>query len=68
MSDNSGNSGASFIYLLFSIATAMVGHAIHGSVGWSIVDFFFPIIVWIKWLICQEVNTTIIHNAFSFLG
>lgn len=53
-------------YTLFSLATAIIGHAIHHSVFWSIVDFLFSPIAWLKWLICHEVNLTIIRKAFDF--
>lgn len=55
-----------FIYLFCSIATAMVGYKIHNSIGWAIMDFIFFPIAWIKWLICREVNTSIIKETFSF--
>ena len=51
---------------VFAIATAIIGYAIHHSIFWAIVDFFFWPIAWIKWLVCSEVNLTIIKNAFSF--
>lgn len=55
-----------FIYFIFCIGTAMVGHTIHGSVFWSIMDFFFTLFVWAKWLICQEVTMEIIKKTFAF--
>ena len=56
------------IHLLVSIATAMIGFRIHNSLFWSFVNFIFPVISWIKWLICGEVNITLIKEAFnSFL-
>jgi len=54
------------LYFIFAIATAMIGHAIHHSLFWSIVDFFFAPFAWAKWLICQEINLTIIKETFSF--
>ncbi len=54
--------------IIISLFTAIVGHAIHGSIFWSIVDFVFWPIAWLKWLICQEVTMSIIKNALSFLG
>ena len=54
------------IYFLYSIATAMVGYAIHGSVFWSIVDFCFPLIATAKWLICEEITLAIIKETFAF--
>lgn len=54
--------------IIIGLFTAIVGHAIHGSIFWSIVDFVFWPIAWLKWLICQEVTMSIIKNALSFLG
>ena len=55
-----------FLYLILATATSMIGYRIHGSIFWSIVDFFFMPIAWIKWFICQEVNMTIIKETFAF--
>lgn len=52
--------------VLFSTATAMIGYHIHNSIFWSIMDFIFSVLAWVKWLICQEVNLTIIKETFSF--
>lgn len=52
--------------VIFGLPTAIIGYAIHGSVGWAVFDLFFWPLVWIKWLICQEVNLSIIEGAFSF--
>lgn len=57
--------GSIFTWLL-GIPTAIIGYEIHGSIFWSVIDLLFYPIVWAKWLICQEVNMTIIKNAFSF--
>jgi len=54
------------LYTIFSVCTAMVGYQIHNSLFWSIMDFFFTIFAWCKWLICHEVNMTIIKQTFSF--
>ena len=57
------------IYFLFAIATAMIGYTIHNSVFWSIMDFIFTLITWAKWLICNEVNMSIIrHTVSAFLS
>lgn len=67
MSDNSnGGLLGRLIWVACAIATAIIGHEIHGSIFWSIVDFFFMPLAWLKWLICQEVNLTIIKEAFAF--
>lgn len=55
-----------WIYTLFCFCTAMIGYQIHNSIFWSIVDFFFTPIAWMKWLICHEVSLTIIKKAFAF--
>ena len=60
------NRTSSLLYRIFCVCTAMVGYQIHGSVGWSILDFFFAPLVWIKWLVLHEVNLTIIKDTFSF--
>ncbi|GGG60711.1 hypothetical protein [Hymenobacter glacieicola] len=55
------------IVLLFSVAVAMIGYTIHGSIFWSIVDFIFSPIALIKWLICHELTLTVLHQTFDFL-
>lgn len=56
----------SFIYFIFSILTAMVGYTIHGSIFWSIMDFLFTPLTWLKWILCHEVSLTIIKETFSW--
>jgi hypothetical protein len=51
---------------IIGLLTAMIGHTIHNSTFWSIMDFFFWPFVWIKWFILQEVNLTIIKQTFEF--
>lgn len=54
------------ILIIISISTAIIGYEIHSSIFWSIVDFIFWPLAWLKWMICHEVNLTIIKSAFSF--
>ncbi len=54
------------ITLLCALCTAMIGHTIHHSVFWAIVDFLFWPLAWCKWLVCHEVNLTIVRQTFSF--
>lgn len=54
------------LYSIFCLCTAMIGYTIHGSLFWSIMDFIFTFFAWAKWLICHEVNMTIIKDTFSF--
>jgi hypothetical protein len=56
----------SLIYTLTCLATAMIGHTIHHSLFWSIVDFFFTPLAWMKWLICHQVTLSIIKQTFNF--
>jgi uncharacterized membrane protein len=50
-----------------AIVTAIIGYNVNDqSVFWAVVDFFFWPLAWIKWLICQEVNISIIKDSFSF--
>lgn len=51
---------------LIGLITAMIGHTIHNSIFWSIMDFIFWPIAWCKWLILQEVNVSIIKETFNF--
>jgi hypothetical protein len=55
-----------WIYLIFSVITAMIGFTIHHSIFFSILDFIFWPIVWCKWLILHQVNLGIIKETFSF--
>jgi hypothetical protein len=54
------------IYLILGIATAMIGHHMHGSLFWTIVDFILMPLVWCKWLILHQVNISIIKSTFMF--
>jgi len=60
------NTLGQIIYFLFTLATAMIGYTIHNSLFWSIVDYFFAPITWVKWLIYHEVNMVIIKQTFSW--
>ena len=52
--------------LILCIATAMIGYTIHSSLFWSIMDFIFAPLTWCKWLICHEVNLTVIKTTFTW--
>ena len=58
--------GGGFFYFLIAIATAIIGHEIHGSLFWAIVDFFFWPFAWAKWFLFQEVSVSTIKTAFAF--
>lgn len=60
------NKEGSLLYTIISICTAMIGYTIHGSLFWSIVDFIFTPLVWIKWIICKEVTLSIITKTFEW--
>ena len=55
-----------FVYLFMALATAMIGHTIHHSLLWSVMDFIAWPLAWCKWLICQQGNLSIIRETFSF--
>ena len=60
-------SSFSWMYFFSSIITGMVGYTINGgSTFWGIVDFIFSPLPWIKWIVCQEVNLTILKETFSW--
>lgn len=54
------------IYILITTCTAIIGYSIHKSIFWAFVDFFFAPFVWIKWLLCKDVNLEIIKKAFDW--
>lgn len=54
------------LFSLIALFTAFIGYHIHGSIFWTIIDWIFWPIAWLKWLICHEVNLTIIKGAFAF--
>ena len=54
------------LYPIYCLATAMIGHTIHGRLGWAIIDFFFAPLAWIKWLIYHEVSISIIKKSFEW--
>lgn len=55
------------IYLIFALLTGIIGYTKNdNSIFWGIVDFIFPIFCWIKWIIFQEINLTLIHESFSW--
>ena len=62
-----------FPLILIETAVGMLGYninvAAHSScpLFWSIVDFLFPLIPVIKWLICHQLTHTIIVQTFGFL-
>lgn len=53
-------------WFLFHVATAMIGHHIHGGFWWTLFDWIFAPFVLVKWLICHDVNITIIKETFNF--
>jgi hypothetical protein len=52
--------------MLFDLETAIIGYHIHGSIFWSICDFIFSPLAWLKWLIFQQVTLAIIKQSFSW--
>jgi hypothetical protein len=50
------------------VATGMVGYNINiaANSNWSIMDWFFTPIAIIKWLICQQLNVSVIKHTFAF--
>ena len=53
-------------YFIVALCTAIIGHQIHGSIFWSLIDFWLWPLAWLKWGICQQVNLTTIKTAFAF--
>ncbi len=54
------------LYFLFCLVTAMIANHIYDDLFWAIISFLFAPFAWIKWLVCKEVNWTVIKETFSF--
>jgi hypothetical protein len=54
------------VYLLFCVATGMIGYQIHHDKFWSVIDAIFAPIALIKWFIYHEINVKIIKQTFEF--
>lgn len=56
----------SVFYVIFCLLTAAVGMEVHGSKFLAVIDFLFAPFAWLKWVICKEVNLSLIWDAISF--
>lgn len=56
------------IHFFFGVLTAMVGHTIHGSMGWALVDFIFWPLAIAKWLFFHELTKSVVERTFAFLS
>lgn len=52
--------------IFVAIVMAMIGHTIHGSLFWSIVDFFIWPLALIKWLVLHELTFDVIKRTFEW--
>lgn len=52
--------------IIFALPTAIIGYNINQSGFWAFIDFIFWPLAWLKWVICQEVNLTIIKQSFEW--
>lgn len=56
-----------FLHTLLMVTTGMVAWTINHSVLWALLDALFFPVAWAKWLICHDVNMTVLHRTFDFL-
>jgi hypothetical protein len=54
------------LYLIFSVATAMIEYTISNSGLDAFWAFIFTPFFWIYWLVTHEINLTIIKETFAF--
>ena len=54
------------LFLIFELITANVGFHKHHSIFWTIIDAILMPITWIKWILLQEVNFTMIEQSFNW--
>jgi len=51
----------------------MIGYQINVTAGsscpfvWAVIDFFAWPLAWFKWLVCQQVNVTLVKQTFAAL-
>jgi len=52
------------------LGSSMIGYQISVTAGsscpflWAVIDFFMWPIAWFKWIVCQQVNMTLIKQTF----
>lgn len=52
---------------ILAFIVGMLGYKLNSdSVFWGVIDGIFYPIVLIKWLICEQLNITLIGNTFPF--
>jgi hypothetical protein len=60
---------SSIIYFAGAISSAIISRSFNGEGwGWFFIlwDFFLWPLAWIKWLVCQQVNLSILKTIFSW--
>ena len=63
---------SSLIYVIFCVATGMVGYNINVAANsnwplfWSVIDWLFAPFAIAKWLICHQLNISVIKHTFAF--
>ena len=56
----------SLLFIVCELITANVGFHKHHSLFWTIIDVILMPITWIKWILLQEVNLTMIEQSFNW--
>jgi hypothetical protein len=54
------------LYVIIAVLTAMIGYNIHHNAFYALVNFIVWPISWIYWLVCHDVNLTVIKETFAF--
>ena len=58
--------GKNLVHTLLVVLTGMVAWTITDSIIWTLLDALFFPVAWAKWLICHDVNMTVLHRTFDF--
>jgi hypothetical protein len=53
------------IYTFFAILTTVIGWNMHHSIFFAVMDFLFWPLVWLKWLLLQQVTLSFIKSCFT---
>ena len=55
------------------LGSSMIGYQVNVAAGsscpfvWAAIDFFMWPLAWFKWLVCQQVNVTLVKYTFASL-
>lgn len=55
------------LHIILMVLTGMTGYTITNSIFWSIIDGLLSPFSICAWIVCHQLNLTVIHKTFGFL-